>query len=791
MDFNKIFVIDIETNSLLVNMLDYSSLPYKLNSGANLWCVVIRNVGTDEVFTAVKEAITTEWLREVLKDCTHLIAHNGIKFDFPALKLFNVFDYTVGYGGKDTLFGKPIRFLDSLILSRLLDPSRYSGHSLESWGVRVGFEKTDFRGLCIEKGYITSDSPRGSEFAKFVPEMVDYCVQDTLVNRLAFIKMLEELKSYPRWSKAITIEHKLADLSIKRESFGFYFDKPLALECLDDLGKKIQELHDKVDPLLPLKPFNKGELAKHTLPKNQFKKDGTPSSALLNRLKALDADLVTDDTGNYCAIDGNLIPLPHHEPLKTHRKASIEDLDHVKMFLLYLGWNPIEWKERDLTVDVKKQKIPYEKRIKALKKWLEDTLNGKYKKERLEILGIDPALLFENLAERLKDDRPVRVPTSPCVRVGVEKDLCPRLVELGDKVAFAKDFSLFLTYRHRKSCIAGGDTEEMDFDEEVPNTGYLSAYREVDKRIPTPAIEIGANTNRYKHVKVANVPRVSSLYGEPLRRLFGAGPGYVQLGFDFASLEARINGHYVWNYEDGPQLAATMLAEKPNDLHSIMGIKLGIPRSDAKSINYGIMYGAQAPKIAKMLNVDNMRAKEIYEDFWNAVPALKALKQVLEREWEDTGKKYIVGIDGRKIMTRSQHSLLNALFQSAGVICAKYVTVYIMEQLEQEGYNIDPFASVPDVAGMIEYHDECQIAVKPNMIKYKVSDSKESLEDFVSNWEGEQLGAIAHGKKWYIAMPNPVSRAISSSIERMGKDLNLNVPLGFEYIVGNNWAECH
>lgn len=791
MDFNKVFVIDIETNSLLSNMLDFSSLPYKLRPDASLWCVAIRNVGTDQVFTAVKEQVTTTWLQEILKDCTHLIAHNGIKFDFIALKLFGVFDYHIGYDGKDSLFGKPIRFLDSLILSRLLDPGRYNGHSLESWGLRVGFEKTDFRGLCIEKGYITNDSPRGSEFAQFVPEMADYCKQDTSVNRVAFIKMLEELKDYPKWSKSITIEHKLADLSIKRESFGFHFDKPFAIECLEDLGNKIKELHDKVDPLLPLKPFNKGEMAKYTLPKNQFKKDGTPSSALLNRLKYMEADLVIDDTGNYCALDGKLIPLPHYAPLKTHRKASIEDLDHVKMFLLYLGWIPLEWKERDLTVDAKKQKIPYDKRLKALSKWLSETLDGKYMKERLEILGINPDEIYETLAEKLKDDRPVRIPTSPCVRVGVEKDLCPRLVELGDKVAFAKDFSLFLTYRHRKSCIAGGDTEEMDFDEEAPNTGYLSAYREIDQRIPTPAIEIGANTNRYKHIKVANVPRVTSLYGEPLRRLFGAGPGYVQLGFDFASLEARINGHYVWNYEGGPELAETMLAEKPLDLHTIMGLKLGIPRSDAKSINYGIMYGAQPPKIAKMLSVPLQRAKEIYEDFWNAVPALKALKQDLEKEWEISGKKYIIGIDGRKIMTRSQHSLLNALFQSAGVICAKYVTVYIMRDLESLGYAIDPFTSVPDVAGMIEYHDECQIAVKPDLIKYKVSSDKDVLKDFVSNWEGEQLGAIAHGKKWYIAMPNVVSRAISNSIELMGKELNLNVPLGFEYIVGNNWAECH
>ena len=37
-------VIDIETNNLLADMLDYSSLPYKLHKNAILWCVVIRDV---------------------------------------------------------------------------------------------------------------------------------------------------------------------------------------------------------------------------------------------------------------------------------------------------------------------------------------------------------------------------------------------------------------------------------------------------------------------------------------------------------------------------------------------------------------------------------------------------------------------------------------------------------------------------------------------------------------------------------------------------------------------------
>ena len=115
--------LDIETNNLLADMLDFSSFPYKLKSTAKLWCVVIRDIYTDEVFCAEKENITKEWLQENLKGCQYLITQNGIKFDLLTLKLFGVLDYTIGYLNQpDTLFGDEVKMVDTLIISRLLNP---------------------------------------------------------------------------------------------------------------------------------------------------------------------------------------------------------------------------------------------------------------------------------------------------------------------------------------------------------------------------------------------------------------------------------------------------------------------------------------------------------------------------------------------------------------------------------------------------------------------------------------------------------------------------------------------
>ena len=299
------------------------------------------------------------------------------------------------------------------------------------------------------------------------------------------------------------------------------------------------------------------------------------------------------------------------------------------------------------------------------------------------------------------------------------------------------------------------------------------------------------NTNRYTHIGIANIPRASSIYGKEMRSLFGAGDGFVQLGFDFSSLENRIQGNYVFNGTDGQLLAERLIADKPHDLHTINAEKLGITRTDAKSFTYAILYGASPKKVAKMLNCSMERAEQLVKEFWEAVPALNELKLQKEQEWLDSGKKYIRGIDGRKINIRSQHSILNALFQSGGVIGAKYTNIILSQKLEKMGYNIDCFKGRPDVAEMISYHDEEALAVSDKIIKYRTFKTEEDGKEFIKNWNGSQLGELNFVKQWYVALPNPVSEAILESIDEVGKILNLNVPLGIGWAVGKNWYQTH
>lgn len=797
----KAIIIDIESSDLLANMLDFSSFPYKLKPDAKLWCVVLRDAYTDEIIAEEKQNITKEWLQNNLKNCTHLVGHNVIKFDFLVLKLFGILDYTVGYlNEEDTLFGQPVKIIDTLILSRLLNPDRFGGHSLHEWGIKTGTNKIDFRHVCVSKGYISKDAPKGAEFKQYIPEMLTYCIGDTDTNKHTFFALLEEMGDYKGWQQALKMENKLADLAIRRESFGFWFDKDLAIKCVEDLTQKMEELQNKVNPLLPPKPMTKTELFNFTPPNTQFLKSGKPSTHIVKFAERVGAKILENQDKKYfIEFEGSTYELPLNAPLKTHIPADISNLDHVKMTLIDdYGWIPQEWAERDFTKDSKKVSLPYEKRVKAFDKWLSETMCGKYTNLRLKI-GFETfkAKNWEDFAEkvknRLREDFPVRLPTSPKVRVGVEKELCPNLTKLGEKVEFANYFALFLTYKHRKSSIAGGEIEDMDFDLETPNTGFLSMYREVDGRVSTPSIEIGANTSRYRHIGICNIARPTSVYGKELRSMFGCGDGGVFYGFDYASIEARIMAHYVYKYTDGIELGKTFVAEKPDDLHTKMAEVMGVPRSEAKSINYGIIYGASWRKIQKMTGKSDQESKDIVDGFWNTAIALKEFREKALEYWESTGKKYVPAIDGRKIFVRSPHSILNALFQSAAVIYAKYITVMLIEKLEKKhNLCVDPFIAKPDVCSMIEYHDEMDMYAKPSLFKFEVFDTEDKAKEFIKNWEGEQLSAIGHSSKgYYVCLPNIISKETVISMREIESTLNINVPMGMEYMLGRTWYDCH
>lgn len=856
------FTFDIESNNLLNDeSVDYLASPYRLKDSFAMHCIVCESHDTGEIIAfhdgdkylfdgrpyietdgkyeyRLEEYEHLEYTHFPLKDfpdfvngtgkfkgnsnykITKVVGHNIINFDLLAIKLFFKLNYSIKY---NTWGNSNIEICDTMILSKTLNPDRFGGHSLAELSKKAGGDvKIDFR----------KNIPEAERFKTFAADMLYYCIYDNKANTAVFRYLMEEWGDYNKWSEPFNLEQRVADIITRQEHRGFAFNMKQAEDNIRDLDARMEACRLEAEPVLPPKPATKGYLKSFIPPKLQFKKNGEPSSNMIKFAEKHSGELVQKEDGWWLFALGKefKLPIPAEEPICDPTvPATLDDTTHIKNWLVGLGWSPSEYKDKDITLKsgtkIKKDEAQMEK---AIRDYVDQTLASNFCQDRCDHLECTPETLEWKLRDRIAKakGRGVKVLTNPSFTKGQEKDICPNLEALGEKFPYATQIVQYLTYKHRRNSILGGGAD-WEEDEEDYDKGYLAAVR-ADGRIPTPAATCDAATSRMKHRLVANIPRVTSLYGYEMRNLFGVEvPKYFQIGYDFDSLEAKIESHYCWRYEQEPhEYCNALLLEKPNDVHTMMARRISdtigrkFERSPAKSVKYGITYGAQAAKVAKTIGSDMYTGQLVYDAFWEAAKPLALLKERLHDFWVKTGKKYILGIDGRKVPTRSAHAILNSLFQSGGVICAKRAMVIYDDLIEEEGLAVDFFVddwkNKSFVQQMIAYHDEAQLEVTRDLVHFKWF-SKESLGwtqvddpdeqkkidkeclDKVNAWKEEEEKRT--GKIWANVHESPkggwftaYSRAgelASIAVNKAGEYYNLNVPLTAGYDVGNSWASCH
>lgn len=856
------FTFDIESNNLLNDeSVDYLASPYRLKDSFAMHCIVCESHDTGEIIAfhdgdkylfdgrpyvetdgkyeyRLEEYEHLEYTHFPLKDfpdfvngtgkfkgnsnykITKVVGHNIINFDLLAIKLFFKLNYSIKY---NTWGNSNIEICDTMILSKTLNPDRFGGHSLAELSKKAGGDvKIDFR----------KNIPETERFKTFAADMLYYCIYDNKANTAVFRYLMEEWGDYNKWSEPFNLEQRVADIITRQEHRGFAFNMKQAEDNIRDLDARMEACRLEAEPVLPPKPATKGYLKSFIPPKLQFKKNGEPSSNMIKFAEKHSGELVQKEDGWWLFALGKefKLPIPAEEPICDPTvPATLDDTTHIKNWLVGLGWSPSEYKDKDITLKsgtkIKKDEAQMEK---AIRDYVDQTLASNFCQDRCDHLECTPETLEWKLRDRIAKakGRGVKVLTNPSFTKGQEKDICPNLEALGEKFPYATQIVQYLTYKHRRNSILGGGAD-WEEDEEDYDKGYLAAVR-ADGRIPTPAATCDAATSRMKHRLVANIPRVTSLYGYEMRNLFGVEvPKYFQIGYDFDSLEAKIESHYCWRYEQEPhEYCNALLLEKPNDVHTMMARRISdtigrkFERSPAKSVKYGITYGAQAAKVAKTIGSDMYTGQLVYDAFWEAAKPLALLKERLHDFWVKTGKKYILGIDGRKVPTRSAHAILNSLFQSGGVICAKRAMVIYDDLIEEEGLAVDFFVddwkNKSFVQQMIAYHDEAQLEVTRDLVHFKwfskeslgwtqVDDPEEQKKidkeclDKVNTWKEEEEKRT--GKIWANVHESPkggwftaYSRAgelASIAVNKAGEYYNLNVPLTAGYDVGSSWSTCH
>ena len=196
---------------------------------------ITKNIDTGEIKTW--KAANGLW--DYIADATSLIGHNIIGFDAPILNSL----WKTRIGLKNVT--------DTLILSRLLDPSREQGHSLEAWGKTLGKEKIDYADRW-EQLQGRKQAYKGECFDH--PDMAlleEYCIADVEVTERLYKKLLTELESKKFSQDSIDLEHSVAAILSQQERNGFKLDIPYATVLLADIKGRMAEVYESMQQRWP------------------------------------------------------------------------------------------------------------------------------------------------------------------------------------------------------------------------------------------------------------------------------------------------------------------------------------------------------------------------------------------------------------------------------------------------------------------------------------------------------------------------------------------------------------
>lgn len=272
-----------------------------------------------------------------------------------------------------------------------------------------------------------------------------------------------------------------------------------------------------------------------------------------------------------------------------------------------------------------------------------------------------------------------------------------------------------------------------DYMQTVAATGRLSSNNPNLQNIPI-------RTERGRQVRKAFVPRNED---------------YVLLAADYSQIELRIIAALS---EEDNMIEAFKNGE---DIHASTASKVfNVPieevtreqRSNAKTVNFGIIYGVSAFGLSNQTDLSRSEAKDLIDTYYETYPKLKAYISKQIDFARDHGyvqtvlgrRRYLNDINSRNQVVRgaAERNAVNAPIQGSAADIIKIAMINIFEKLNQGNFKSKM---------LLQVHDELVFdAHKPELDQLKVMVKREMEHAF-----------------------------------------KLNVPLLVELGEGNNWLEAH
>ena len=251
-----------------------------------------------------------------------------------------------------------------------------------------------------------------------------------------------------------------------------------------------------------------------------------------------------------------------------------------------------------------------------------------------------------------------------------------------------------------------------------------------------------------------NIP-VRSAEGRRIRQAFVAPKGYKLLAADYSQIELRIMAHLSGD-------AGLLNAFRDNlDVHSATAAEVfkveleqvsSAQRRSAKAINFGLIYGMGAQKLAKDIGVEVKQAKAYIETYFTRYPGVRDYMDRTRHQAAEAG--YVETLFGRRLYlpqikssrpqerAAAERTAINAPMQGTAADIIKKAMVAVDNWLSQ---------SQLDARMIMQVHDELVLEVR---------------EDLVGQ-VSQQIRLL------------------------MGQAAQLEVPLLVEVGIGNNWDEAH
>ena len=290
---------------------------------------------------------------------------------------------------------------------------------------------------------------------------------------------------------------------------------------------------------------------------------------------------------------------------------------------------------------------------------------------------------------------------------------------------------LKLDSKHKKSKSGSYSTSEevlLSIKDKHPVVGLILTYRELKKLISTYIAALPTYINpttgkihtTYNQTTTAtgrlsssnpnlqNLP-IRSERGQLIRRAVIPDEGCMFLSADYSQIELRLMAHF----SQDPHLLHAF--HSGQDIHAATAAKIfGIPieqvtkeqRRQAKTANFGIIYGISAFGLSQQLDCSRTEAKALIDGYFAAFPGVI---DFIERQKElarNTGyaitlfgrKRYLPDILSRNATVRSfaERNAVNSPIQGTAADIIKMAMVTINRRLKEEGLKAKMIMQVHD-----------------------------------------------------------------------------------------------